>query len=129
MTSRQNNAMIFNILLAILCLGVAFPCTASAGITASYLYSLSNFNGTIPYSWVKHVVDRQANEIYVVTGDTVSIFNDKGMEIYRFGADLDLGVLADAAVRTSPRSLPACSPAGWCTATATCTWRTCSPSR
>lgn len=62
---------------------------------ASYLYNLSNFTGTIPYSSARVVVDKQRNEISVLFQNLVRVFNQNGMEIYRFGDDFDFGLLTD----------------------------------
>ncbi len=64
----------------------------------SYLYNLSNFNGTIPYDWTRIVVDTERDEIYVLYQNLVKIFNENGMEIYSFGEDGNLGNLADISV-------------------------------
>lgn len=69
-------------------------------LKASFLYTLSNFTGPIPCSWVNLSVDREKSEIYVVDsrrGD-VRVFNEKGMEVYRFGDDESLGTILDLAV-------------------------------
>ncbi len=68
------------------------------GVAASYLYNLSNFTGVVPYSWTKVSIDREKNEIYVISNGSVSIFNERGMEIYRFSDDSDIGAAADVAV-------------------------------
>jgi DNA-binding beta-propeller fold protein YncE len=71
-----------------------------AGVEMSYLYRLSNFSGPIPFNWASIYVDRERNEIYVSDtqqGD-VRIFNDQGMEIYRFGDDGRLGTVLGVAV-------------------------------
>ena len=72
-----------------------------AAVETSFLYSLSNTSGPIPYSWANLFIDEERNEIYVV--DTreqdIRIFNDKGMEIYRFGNDGSLGTIVDVAVK------------------------------
>lgn len=71
---------------------------AQGGFTAAYLYNLSNFTGTIPFTWVRVVVDEARNEVYVADGGSVHIFNDSGMEVYRFGEDDErLGRLHDVA--------------------------------
>lgn len=72
-----------------------------AGVETSFLYNLSNFSGAIPYNWAQLSVDQQRNEIYVVDPieKDVTIFNDKGMEIYRFGDDGSLGNPVDVAVK------------------------------
>lgn len=71
---------------------------ATGEVTASYLYNLSNFTGVVPYNWTKVSIDREKNEIYVISNGSVSIFNERGMEIYRFGDDSDIGAAADVAV-------------------------------
>lgn len=71
---------------------------AGEAVQTSYLYKLSDFTGPIPYSWVNLHTDPQQKEIYVISGNTVKIFNQNGMEIYSFGNDSDFGVIADVAV-------------------------------
>lgn len=83
---------------ALLLLVMCAPSWSVAGVKATFLYSLSNFSGTVPYNTVREFVDAEKNEIYVVTGDSVSIFNGSGMEVYRFGDDLNIGVLMDLSV-------------------------------
>jgi hypothetical protein len=84
-------------MLTLLCL-VVCPGLATAGMKASYLYNLSNFTGTIPYSSARVVIDKQRNEISVLYQNLVRVFNQNGMEVYRFGDDFDLGLLVDIAV-------------------------------
>jgi hypothetical protein len=67
-------------------------------VRASYLYTLSNFSGLLPYSWVRVSVDQDRDETYVISGNLVRIFNPSGMEVFSFGDDLDLGQILDAAV-------------------------------
>ena len=69
-----------------------------AGLQGSFLYTLSDFTGTIPYSQTTVSVDRERNEVYVLFQNNIRVFNDAGMEIYRFGEDLDLGHILDVAV-------------------------------
>ena len=74
---------------------------ALAQIETAFLYRLSNFDGPVPFNWANIQVDETRNEIYVA--DTrigeIQIFNDKGMQIYRFGDDGSLGSILDVAVR------------------------------
>ena len=72
--------------------------SAQAAVKGAFIYSLSNFTGTIPYNWSRVVADKERNEIYVLNQNTVRVFNESGMEIYRFGDDLDLGHIVDVAV-------------------------------
>jgi len=83
-------------LLALLASGVA-----SAQVDVSYRYSLSDFSGTIPYSAARIRADRHHGEVYVATGDEVRVFNDAGMEIYRFGPEHGLGLVRDLEVEPS----------------------------
>jgi len=71
-----------------------------AGIETSFLYRLSNFSGPIPYNWANVAVDKERNEIYVLDRQErdITLFNDSGMEFYRFGDDGSLGTAVDAAV-------------------------------
>ncbi len=86
-------------------LSVCAPSMSGADIKASFLYNLSNFSGTIGYSWVRPFVDSERNEIYVLTGNSVSVFNESGMEIFSFGEDLDIGRFVDVAVQGDGRIL------------------------
>jgi DNA-binding beta-propeller fold protein YncE len=84
--------MVFGIVLG------AVSAEVMAAVETAYLYNLSNFSGTVPYSWARVFVDKERNEIYVLYQNSISVFNASGMEIYRFGDDTDLGRIADAAV-------------------------------
>jgi len=72
----------------------------SQAIKGSFLYTLSNFTGALPYNWVRTYADKVNNEIYVInpSDGSVRIFNENGMEIYRFGEDGSLGGIYDVAV-------------------------------
>lgn len=70
----------------------------AAELTASYLYNLSDFNGPKPYSGARIAVDEHRNEMYVMSGESVNVFNASGMEIFRFDHDPNLGTVYDAAV-------------------------------
>ncbi len=72
--------------------------SAEANVKAAFLYSLSDFTGKIPYDYTRVSVDRQSGEIYVVYQNLLRVFNQAGMEIYRFGDDLDIGHILDVAV-------------------------------
>ena len=95
---KTHHGIIFLVLL------LAFPLTLCAGeIKASYLYTLSDFNGPIPCNWVSFAVDREKQETYVVDSSekSVRLFNDSGMEIYRFGDDGAFGTITSLAVAGS----------------------------
>ena len=84
-----------------------FSTKAMAEVNATFLYTLSDFNGPLPYNWVSISVDRERNEIYVVDPKErdVTVFNEAGMEIYRFGDDGSLGSVMDAVVEKDGRIL------------------------
>jgi hypothetical protein len=87
--------------LILIAIGFLFFSSATAKaqpVKGSFLYTLSNFTGTIPYNWSRVVVDKGRNEAYVLYQNALSIFNEFGMEIYRFGDDLDLNQIVDIAV-------------------------------
>jgi hypothetical protein len=69
-----------------------------AQVRATYLYTLANFSGPLPYDWVRVSVDRDRDEIYVIYQNLIRVFNASGMEVFAFGDDLDLGQIVDLAV-------------------------------
>lgn len=77
-----------------------------AAPSANYLYNLSTFTGPLALSSVKVTVDEDTGEAYVpYAGQGVAIFNESGMEVYRFGDDdrlgstiVDVGALPDGTV-------------------------------
>ena len=75
-------------------------CSSSAqgAVKGNYLYNLSHFTGTIPYSWPMVRVNDRDGEIYVAYQNFVRVFNETGMEIYSFGDELDLGSIVDLAL-------------------------------
>lgn len=82
-----------------LILGV-FYADIAAAVETTFLYSLSNLNGPIRSNSANISFDEERDEIYVVDhGERyISIFNDAGMEVYRFGDDGSLGSVVDVAV-------------------------------
>src|SRR5689334_16150600 len=81
--------------VALLVLGTTMQVGAE-GFAANYIYSLSNFTGTVPYFWARIFVDNEHFETYVASGNTVDIFDRNGMEVYEFATDS--GSLYDVAV-------------------------------
>ncbi len=93
---KKHNSLI---LFAILFL-MAISTPVMAEVKVSFLYNLSNFNGVIPYNKANIYVDKEKNEIYVIDlrERDVRIFNENGMEVYRFGDDGNFGTVIDLAV-------------------------------
>jgi DNA-binding beta-propeller fold protein YncE len=97
---RIGGRLISIVFLSSLCvLSALYPENLNAsGIRTSFLYKLSNFTGVIYYRTPRISVDRNRNEVCVLYQNQVRVFNENGMEIYRFGDDVDLGQLVDVAV-------------------------------
>lgn len=87
------------LMAAVVLLSAIFACAAGAGeLKVSYLYNLSDFTGGKPYSWAKVSVDETKNEIYVTYGESVTVFNGSGMEVFSFDYDANLGIFQDVVV-------------------------------
>jgi DNA-binding beta-propeller fold protein YncE len=86
------------VLLAAFLMLTAGVALGEEGVSASYLYNLSNFSGTFPVSWADISVDESHNEVYVLPGRGIKIFNDRGMEVYSFNESGEIGAVRDLAV-------------------------------
>lgn len=103
MDNRKHNNILISTAGKFLCIVLlsfglvfgAFYADVTAAIETSFLYTLSNFSGTLPYYWGRISADKERNEIYVLYKNSISVFNPSGMEIYRFGEDVDLGRMTD----------------------------------
>jgi hypothetical protein len=84
-------ALVFGLALAMGGAAQALP----SGV--SYLYRLSSFAGTVPYSDARLHADRAHGEILALASNIVRVFNGAGMEIYRFDSDPTAGQLVDVA--------------------------------
>jgi len=94
-------------LAALVLIGHVMSLGARAEVRVSYLYTLSNFYGPIPYNWVNLSYDGPRQELYVVDARErdIRVFNDNGMETFRFGDDGSLGGVVDAVVEKDGRIL------------------------
>jgi len=71
---------------------LALP-TLSNAVEASFLYTLSDFTGPFLMGGGLMSIDKDRNESYIVYQNVVRIFNENGLEIYRFNEDNSLGKL------------------------------------
>lgn len=71
---------------------------AAAEIRTSFLYTLSDFTGSLPFGAAKLYVDKDSEEIYVITGESIQVFNKLGMEVYKFNDGGTLGAVRGVAV-------------------------------
>lgn len=92
-TGRYRHILIILLLLVM----PAVPAMAGE-VKATYLYNLSNFTGVLPYNWPKIFLDERNSEIYVMSGEAVTIFNNTGMEVHQVGYDPEIGNIYDVAV-------------------------------
>lgn len=77
-------------------------CPLRAGaVTVAFLYTLSDFSGTVPYNDVKLHADRLHDEVYAVVGNSVRVFNATGMQIHDFELGPGHGTIFDLAVEES----------------------------
>jgi hypothetical protein len=76
----------------------SFPAQASAQVKPTFLYSLANFYGKIPYNDARVRVDKVRDEAYVVERGIVRVFNEYGMEFFWFGDNPELESIYDLAV-------------------------------
>ena len=76
---------------------IALP-TASIAVEASFLYTLSDFTGPFLIGGGRMFVDKDRNEAYIMYQNVVRIFNENGLETYRFNEDNSLGRLSALAV-------------------------------
>ncbi|MEJ2366145.1 MAG: hypothetical protein P8075_15575 [Deltaproteobacteria bacterium] len=102
----KGKLLLIILIISVIQAGLFSP-KAMAEVDATFLYTLSDFDGPLPYNWVRISVDRERNEIYVVDPKErdVTVFNETGMEIYRFGDDGSLGSVMDAVVEKDGRIL------------------------
>lgn len=96
--AMRNSAKQFLIMIVITFLVLCTATAKAQPVKATYLYNLSGFTGTISFSWPRIFIDQERNEVYVVYQNFIRIFNETGMEVYRFGDDLDLGSILDVTV-------------------------------
>ncbi len=85
-------------MIVLAALTLIIPISGGAVVKESFLYKLSDFTGAVPYDGPRVSVDKERNEVYVLFQNLIRVFNEHGMEIYRFGEDLDLGQILDVVV-------------------------------
>jgi hypothetical protein len=95
---KAGNAIYLVVPLAALLFLASFPAQASAEVSSTFLYSLANFHGKLPYNDARVRVDRARDEVYVVERGIVRVFNDAGMEFFWFGDTPELGSIYDLAL-------------------------------
>lgn len=97
----MNKRALFAVLLFLVLLLTTSERVTAVEYNARFLYTLSDFSGTKPFNSARLNQDYERNEIYAMAGESVSIFNASGMEIYRFDYDATIGVISDVAVMSN----------------------------
>lgn len=93
MDNRVVRHTIVSATAAILLALTGVPAGAAGGVQTDYLYSLSDFTGTVPYYGAQVFTDNEQFETYVASGNTVDIYGQNGMKEYDFFNDS--GILYD----------------------------------
>jgi hypothetical protein len=96
---RHPNYVIIASLIVLL--STLWPVSLSAAVKATFLYQLSDFGGPVRYDSPRVSVDSERKETSVLYQNLVRVFNESGMEIYRFGDDLSIGTVVDVSVERS----------------------------
>jgi len=91
-------------------LAILLACSLSgalhaAELKAAFLYPLSNFYGMRPFDGARLCLDQNRQEIYTLARDTVTVFNNSGMEIFRFDQDPAIGTFLDIAFTSDNRMI------------------------
>lgn len=96
---RKTGATLVVALLLLLSAALSLPAMA-ADVEISFLYLLADFTGAIPFTAVPVAVDEARGEVYVADNgeNSVRVFNEQGMEVFRFGDDDRLGLIYDLAI-------------------------------
>ena len=99
MNMRSLTKKLMILILIAVTFWVLSPATAKAQpVKGTFLYNLSNFTGAISFSWPRVFIDQERNEVYVIYQNFIRVFNETGMEVYRFGDELDIGSIVDLAL-------------------------------
>jgi hypothetical protein len=85
------------IIITMVVLMFALPALSNA-VEASFLYTLSDFTGPLLIGGGRIFVDKDRDEAYIMYQNVVRIFNENGLETYRFNEDNSLGRLSALAV-------------------------------
>lgn len=95
---RMNARTYAGILIAAILATTGSAARAAAAVKAQFLYALSDFNGAVPYDRPRIYVDRERNDLYVLSMNSIGIYNDAGMETARIAIDTDAQVVTDFSV-------------------------------
>jgi hypothetical protein len=77
---------------------VILSAAAARAAEVSFMYTLSDFYGPVPYTIPRMTLDQSRGELYVLYQNRIRVFSGTGMEVYEFGDDLDIGGMIDVAV-------------------------------
>jgi hypothetical protein len=95
---KSNHPKIQFLILIVVVILLTYSGSVQGAVKGTFLYNLSNFTGPISFSWPRIFIDQERNEVYVVYQNLIRVFNETGMEVYRFGDELDLGAIVDLAL-------------------------------
>ena len=90
-------------ILAVMHLIAVPPPACSGEYKATFIHKLSDFSGSKPFNSSLLKPDPVKGEIYAINGDSVSVFNANGMEIFRIDSDSSIGAIADIVVTSDQK--------------------------
>lgn len=79
------------------------PPAYAGELKATFIHKLSDFSGAKPFNAALLKSDPVRNEVYAINGDSVSVFNASGMEVYRIESDSSIGSIIDVVVRSDQK--------------------------
>ena len=75
----------------------------SGGYKATFIHKLSDFSGSKPFNAALLKADPVKGEVYAISGDSVSVFNASGMELFRIDSDSSIGLIVDIVVTSDQK--------------------------
>jgi hypothetical protein len=97
MGTSESKKKPLRMIITMIVLMFALPALSSA-IESSFLYTLSDFTGPFLIGGGRMFVDKDRDEAYIMYQNVVRVFNENGLETYRFNEDNSLGRLSALAV-------------------------------
>lgn len=75
----------------------------AAEYKAVFMHKLSDFSGSKPFNAAQLKLDPFKGEVYAINGDSVSVFNASGMEVFRIDTDASIGSIVDIMVASDQK--------------------------
>ncbi len=99
-------------ILAVINLTAASAPALAGEYKAEFIYKLSDFAGAKPFNASLLKADPNKGEVYAINGDSISVFNASGMEIFRIESDSSIGSISDVVVTSDQKLVLLASKSG-----------------